>query len=100
MTDQKSDNNLPKWLIKTQLGSWEPEIFISGIVLIGLIQLPRHLNEFRYFFYREIFGYDSVVDNLIAVLNTGIYWMIFGLVLHLFFRGIWVGLVCLSYVFP
>ena len=26
--------------------------------------------------------------------------MVFGLVLHLFFRGIWIGLVGLSYVFP
>ncbi len=91
---------LPKWLVKTQHGSWEPEIFISGIVLIGLIQLPEYLTEFRFYFSREIFGLSTDIDNLIAVLTTGIYWMIFGLGLHLFIRGIWIGLVGLSYVFP
>lgn len=94
------NKQLPKWLIKTQHGSWEPEIFISGIVLIGLIQLPEYLDEFRHYFSREIFGLSTDIDNLIAVLITGIYWMIFGLGLHLFMRGIWIGLVGLSYVFP
>lgn len=101
MNNAESQNkNLPKWLIKTQHGSWEPEIFISGIVLIGLIQLPEYLNEFRFYFSREIFGLSTEIDNLIAVLITGIYWMVFGLGIHLFIRGIWIGLVGLSYVFP
>ena len=94
------NSRLPKWLKKTQLNSWEPEIFISGIVLFGLIQLPDYLNEFRYYFGREINGNSSDMDNITAVLSTGIYWMIFGLILHLFVRGIWIGLVGLSYVFP
>ncbi|MEQ8927766.1 MAG: hypothetical protein RLO81_18255 [Fulvivirga sp.] len=94
------DKKLPKWLIKTQHNSWEPEIFISGIVLFGLIQLPEYLNEFRYYFSREVYGLSTDADNIAAVLSTGIYWMIFGLILHLFVRGIWIGLVGLSYVFP
>lgn len=91
---------LPKWLKKTQHNSWEPEIFISGIVLYGLLQLPAYLQEFLFYFKREVFGLSSDIDNLIGILTTGIQWMTFGLILHLFFRGIWIGLVGLSYVFP
>jgi len=91
---------LPSWLKKTQHNSWEPEIFISGIVLFGLIQLPQYLQEFRFYFSREIFGISNDIDNLVAIMSTSIQWMIIGLVLHLFFRGVWIGLVGLSYVFP
>ena len=91
---------LPKWLQKTQHNSWEPEIFISGIVLFGLLQLPEYLNEFRLYFKREVFGLSNNVDNFVGMMITGIQWLSFGLILHLFFRGIWIGLVGLSYVFP
>lgn len=96
----KVDSAIPNWLRKTQNNSWEPEIFISGIVLYGLIQTPEQLENFRYFFKREVFNFSNDIDTLIAILNTGIQWLIFGLILHLFFRGIWIGLVGLSYVFP
>lgn len=96
----KEDKLIPRWLKKTQNNSWEPEIFISGIVLYGLIQTPAYLEEFRHYFKREIFSFSNDIDNLIGILSTGVQWLIFGLVLHLFFRGIWIGLVGLSYVFP
>ena len=95
-----NSQNLPKWLKKTQHNSWEPEIFISGIVLFGLLQLPQYLQEFLYYYKREIFGLSTDIDNLVGILTTGIQWMTFGLILHLFFRGIWIGMVGLSYVFP
>lgn len=97
---EKNQSILPKWLVRTQQNSWEPEIFISGIVLFGLLQVPEYLNEFRYYFRREIFGLSSDMDNFVAILITGVQWLTFGLILHLFFRGIWIGLVGLSYVFP
>ncbi|MEM8565070.1 MAG: hypothetical protein AAGF85_01330 [Bacteroidota bacterium] len=97
---EKEKHMLPKWLEKTQHNSWEPEIFISGIVLFGLLQIPEYLVKFRYYFQREIYGLTTDIDNFVAVLITGIQWLTFGLILHLFFRGIWIGLVGLSYVFP
>lgn len=92
--------NLPEWLKQTQNNSWEPEVFISGIVLFGLIQLPERLESLRFFFIREVYSNGNEIDSLVAVLMTSIQWLIFGLILHLFFRGIWIGLVGLSYVFP
>ncbi|MEM9858338.1 MAG: hypothetical protein AAF843_13315, partial [Bacteroidota bacterium] len=97
---EKKKTIIPQWLERTQHNSWEPEIFISGIVLFGLLQLPAYLHEFRLYFNREVFGLTNAMDNFVGILITGIQWLIFGLVLHLFFRGIWIGLVGLSYVFP
>ncbi|HPM30848.1 MAG TPA: hypothetical protein PLJ60_10995, partial [Chryseolinea sp.] len=37
---------------------------------------------------------------LIATFKLGIYWLISGLILHLICRGVWVGMVGLSYTFP
>ena len=95
-----SNQNLPNWLKQTQNNSWEPEVFISGIVLFGLFQIPEYLETFRYFVSREVYDSTSDIDNLVAVILTSVQWLTFGLILHLFFRGVWVGLVGLSYVFP
>ena len=76
---EKPKVNLPDWLRQTQNNSWEPEVFISGIVLFGLIQIPEKLESLRFFFSREIYGTTNDIDNLIAVLMTGIQWLIFGL---------------------
>ena len=94
------EKKLPKWLIKTQHNSWEPEIFVSGIVLYALFQIPEYLEIFRHYFRREVWGNFTDIDGLVAVIITSIQWLIFGLILHLFFRGVWIGLVGLSYVFP
>ena len=40
------------------------------------------------------------MDLLVAMLKMGIYWLIIGLILHLVCRGLWIGLVGLSYAFP
>ncbi len=42
----------------------------------------------------------SILDNLVALLKVALYWLTFGLILHLISRGIWVGMVGLSFTFP
>jgi hypothetical protein len=89
----------PKWLEELQQKSWEPEILLSGIVLYGMFKMPELLDQGLIFFKSYIFGQTSDVDNLVMVLKVAIYWLIAGLVLHLISRGIWVGMVGLSYTF-
>ncbi|MFK7951221.1 MAG: hypothetical protein AB8B73_00120, partial [Ekhidna sp.] len=48
----------------------------------------------------NIFGNSSDINNLVALFKMGIYWLIGGLILHLICRGIWIGMVGLSYTFP
>lgn len=91
---------VPKWLEELQQKSWEPEILLSGIVLYGMFKVPNLLDEFLVFFKLNIFGNSQDMDNLVALFKMGIYWLIGGLILHLVCRGIWIGMVGLSYTFP
>jgi hypothetical protein len=90
----------PKWLRQLQLHSWEPEILLSGIVLYGLFQTPELLDKLLVFVQVNLYGGNSDIDNLVAILKVAIYWLTLGLILHLISRGIWVGMVGLSFTFP
>lgn len=97
---QKQENETPQWLDELQQRSWEPEVLLSGIVLYGMFKVPPVLDRFLLFFKSSIYGTVSDIDNLVGILKLGIYWLIVGLILHLIARGIWVGMVGLSYTFP
>jgi len=90
----------PKWLEDLQQRSWEPEVLLSGIVLFGMFKVPPLLDKALAFFKSQVFSSTTDIDNLVGILKLGIYWLILGLILHLICRGIWVGMVGLSYTFP
>ncbi len=92
--------SVPKWLEDLQQKSWEPEILLSGIVLYGMFKVPDLLDDFQIFFKATIFGNSNDINNLVGLFKMGIYWLITGLILHLICRGIWIGMVGLSYSFP
>ncbi|NQZ78162.1 MAG: hypothetical protein HRT61_18960 [Ekhidna sp.] len=100
MKEAKNNQIVPKWLEDLQQRSWEPEILLSGIVLYGMFKVPNLLDKFESFFKANIFGNSSDINNLVALSKMGIYWLITGLILHLICRGIWIGMVGLSYTFP
>lgn len=97
---KKENLSSPKWLKKLQLNSWEPEILLSGIVLYGMFQLPGMLDQFLYFFKVNFNTQTTDVDNFIAIMKMAVYWLTAGLIAHLISRGIWVGMVGLSFTFP
>lgn len=99
MTDT-NQSTTPRWLSELQQRSWEPEILLSGIVLYGMFKVPDLLDDFLAYFKLNIFGNSQDIDNLVALSKMGIYWLIAGLILHLICRGIWIGMVGLSYTFP
>jgi hypothetical protein len=93
------ENHKPKWLEELQQRSWEPEILLSGIVLFGMLRMPELLDKGLLFFKSFVFGQTQDIDNTVSVLKVAIYWLVSGLILHLIARGIWVGMVGLSYTF-
>lgn len=93
-------NFKPEWLKELQLKSWEPEILLSGIVLYGMFQVPEALDRFLFYFSSQIYNDFNAMNLLVAMLKVGVYWLIVGLVLHLICRGLWIGVVGLSYSFP
>ena len=98
--DAPNSNLKPVWLKELQRRSWEPEILLSGIVLYGMFQVPGALDRFLFFFSNEIYNDINAMDTLVALLKVGVYWLIVGLILHLICRGLWIGMVGLSYSFP
>lgn len=102
--DQPKTPNTPAWLKRTQEGSWEPEILISGIVLLALTQVPRLLRQLHYWLEErtaKFYFYTSNIDDIIIntlILST--YWLIAGLIFHLIMRSLWVSFVGLSFAFP
>ena len=94
-----SEDKTPKWLRDTQIRSWEPEILLSGIVLFGLFRIPGLLDDLLWYIKNNV-STTNDWDNFISVMKVAIYWLITGLFLHLITRGLWIGLVGLSYVFP
>lgn len=98
--EENMKNPIPKWLEDLQQKSWEPEILLSGIVLYGMFKVPELLDGFLAYFKLNVLGNSQDIDNLIALSKMGIYWLITGLILHLICRGIWIGMVGLSYAFP
>lgn len=81
--------------------SWELELLISGAVLFALLQIPGRLTTA---FERFVFNTGQEMTSTIA---SGYFYlllivsvMIGTLILHLFARAYWVGLIGLRSVFP
>ena len=94
-------NSLPKWLKKLADESWQAELLISGLAILGSSQIPSLLYLLSdwlvvhvRFQYLWVFSYLMVylgIASLILLLNFSIH---FGL------RTFWVGVVGLSSVYP
>ena len=99
----EDNKNTPKWLVRVQEQSWEPEILISGIVLLILTRMPDQIDLFVQYLKTQttwVLWFTNLPENLSAFLKVAIYWTIFGLGAHLIMRIIWVSMVGLSYAFP
>jgi len=96
----KENDLKPKWLTELQQKSWEPEVLLSGIVLYGMFKMPGLLDDFLYYFKVNVAVSTSDIDNFIGLMKVAVYWLTGGLIAHLITRGIWVGMVGLSFTFP
>lgn len=81
--------------------TWEVELLISGLVLIGLLQLPGLLdNFFDPRLPHAVGGMRTVLFGLQLYLRAAAFALIGSFVLHLVARGYWVGLIGLNSVYP
>lgn len=99
----KVDNSPSVWARKRQKIAWEPEILITGVVLIGLLQIPGLLENLgRYLNDRgpKIFYTSDIDEVLIAFLKTSVFFLISGLIITLLMRSVWVVMIAMSYLFP
>ena len=94
---QQEDNLTPDWLKQVQNMSWEPEIFISGGAIIFLFTMTDDfgnlgkLNSHVGGFLSPIIIFQSfIVINIIKIAFS----------IHLILRGVWTGLIGLSFAYP
>ncbi len=99
MTNDKSI--LKKWLDKLQEESWNLELLISGFSIFGLFKAKEFLADKGALFFAN----DIVSNSLMAffqafylLVNTSVYIFIGFLLLHIFFRGLWIGAIGIRYV--
>lgn len=95
----ENSNKTPQWLINIQENSWNVELFISLGFIYVFLKLPQITENFTSYiitYYGMIFhfGIMSWIIQLAMVILP------IGFITHLVFRGIWIGLVGFSYVFP
>ncbi len=100
---ENNEINESKWIKNRKTLAWEPEILISGIVLIGLLQIPKYLDELILYindYGPSIFLFSDVDEVIGAVLKTGIFFLIAGLIINLITRSVWVVMISMSYLLP
>jgi hypothetical protein len=91
----------PKWLEYLAAESWQVEMIISGIAIVGTLQLPSLL-------YQAIDWtlYNFSDENLdlfylfFTYLTLAISVLIFNFIAHFLLRSLWVGMLGLASVYP
>lgn len=99
----EEDQQKGKWVKKLQQESWELELLVSGFSIVLLANLSHWLSD-------VIDGLELSL-NMNNSLSVGVYFfliivllanyaLIINLIVHLIFRGFWVGIVGLGSVAP
>lgn len=91
-------SNIPSWLKNLQENSWEVELLISGGAIFSLFQISNFYLEFMESI--KITSDFAGTGVFIIMGMLGIKILIIGFSSHLFLRAIWLGMVCINYVFP
>lgn len=99
MEENNNKPPTPSWLKRVQDNSWEPEILISGLTIAFIFIMNNYIHNFFAF----------LVQDFDATISANLFFMLFTvsinivkvvLILHLVLRGLWTGLIGLSYVYP
>ena len=88
-----------EWLEKLQQESWQLELLISGFALFGVWESHGFLIYIQDYIAAHTFGQlEQVLQLIIYALLVG--WVIFftNLLIHIIFRGLWIGAIGLRYV--
>lgn len=98
---RSSHKDFKNLLDQLQMESWQLELIISGVAIFAVWELKSVVGELRNF--SLIYGKSSdIVSNIIPVLGMGMSaaWIILfiNLIVHIFSRGLWIGVIGLRYV--
>ena len=91
----------PQWLAKLEEESWQAELIISGVAILGALQLPGLMESFHYYLldtlYRSEFMYWSFASSFSTI---GVNLLIFTFIVHFVIRTLWIGVIGINSVYP
>lgn len=89
-----------EWLEKLQQESWQLELIISGIVILGLREVIRYLDHFGTSLLNAEPNNDTIglMLAMIGALYFGAFISLINLVIHVLTRSLWIGAIGLRYV--
>ena len=88
----------PQWLKNIQNNSWEPEILISGAIIIFLFSVNEYLSQFAQWAFFVLAS--PTLDIILLWLLAGVEIIKICFISHLLLRGVWVAFIGLSYSYP
>ena len=88
-------------LDQLQMESWQLELIISGVALFAVWELKSVVGSLKEF--KDVYGASSPTANVItSIFGVGlsISWIVLfiNLIVHIFSRGLWIGMIGLRYV--
>ena len=93
------ENSTPQWLKDVQNNSWSPEILISGLTITFLFVINNPIHNFFAMLLQDFgAGLYASLSFLFFIISLNVIKTV--LILHLLLRGLWTGLIGLSYVYP
>ncbi|MEM6806852.1 MAG: hypothetical protein AAF696_35955, partial [Bacteroidota bacterium] len=101
---ENTENIAPQpsgWLRKLADESWQAELIISGIAIVGALSLPELITKVSNWCFGT-FAEDKFF--LLGMIIMYLYIMAGGLIaaflIHFFIRVLWIGMLGLSSVYP
>jgi len=99
MSEKYEDLKFKKWLDVLQQESWQLELIISGVAILGLFQIIEPIGVFVN--SANAAGMDSdvrvIVGLFMGMIMLSIMSLIVCLIIHVILRGLWIGAVGLRY---
>ena len=90
---------LKAWLDQLQQESWQLELLISGLALLGVFTSRPYLHNFSLLLTSQGDGtIDAINVAYLFVARPGWYLFVIILLLHIVLRGLWIGVIGLRYV--
>ena len=105
MSQQTAPNKQPKahfkeWLETLQQESWQLELIISGVLLLGIWEARSLVGALTDFF--EVYTIIGPITSIsfFFIKGLGVIWTILflNLLIHVFSRGLWIGAIGLRYI--
>lgn len=98
---ETEEEHLPDWLKRLSTESWQAELLISGIAIVGSWQLSSTIEPMaKYLLFNVRLDYLGYARWVLYYFSLGVAILPFLFAFHFAVRAWWVGLVGLISVFP